>query len=113
MLISYLGCFRCVYAVRAGKPAARASHLRIHDPISRRAEPESPMRSQDLVATVVADVSYRKYGQSSDLVRLGNLLNSLLVTLISEAVARVEYGYVVYILHIALLEVGRYAETLA
>jgi hypothetical protein len=50
------------------------------------------MRFQDLVATVVADVSYPKYGQSSDLVRLGSLFNSLLVALISEAVARMENG---------------------
>jgi hypothetical protein len=71
------------------------------------------MRSQGHAAIVAADVSYPKYGQSSDLVRIGSLFNSLLVTLISEAVARVEYGYVVYILHIALLEVGRYIETLA
>jgi hypothetical protein len=71
------------------------------------------MRSQGHAAIVVANVSYRKYGQSSDLVRLGSSLNSLLVTLISEAVARMEDGYVIHILHIALFEVGRYTETLA
>jgi hypothetical protein len=39
--------------------------------------------------------------------------NSLLVALVNEAVTRMEYGYIVYILHIALLKVGRYTETLA
>lgn len=57
-LISYLGCFRCEHAVRAGKPVARASHLHTHDPILRRAEPESPMRSRGHATTVVEDVSY-------------------------------------------------------
>ena len=40
------------------------------------------------------------------------LENSPFVALISEAVTRMEYGNVVDVLYIALLEVGRYAETL-
>ena len=39
--------------------------------------------------------------------------NSLLVALISEGVPRMEDGHIVDILHIALLELGRYTETLA
>jgi hypothetical protein len=66
-LISYLECFRCEYAVGAEKPAAQATHLHIHDPISRRAEPESPTHSQGRAATIVTDVSCNsQYGQSSD-----------------------------------------------
>lgn len=41
------------------------------------------------------------------------LENSLFVALISEAVTRMEYGNVVDVLYIALLEVGRHTEALA
>jgi hypothetical protein len=40
------------------------------------------------------------------------LENSLFVALISEAVTRMEYGNVVDVLYIALLEVGRHTEAL-
>lgn len=74
-LTLYLGYFRCECAVRAGKPAARVSHLHIHDPISRQAKLESPMHSQGHATTVVVGVSYdSQYSQLSDLVVLGSLL---------------------------------------
>ena len=41
------------------------------------------------------------------------LENSLFVALISEAVTRMEYGNIVDVLYIALLEVGRHTEALA
>jgi hypothetical protein len=95
--------------------ATQAPHHHRLAPISRRAQQVFPMHIQDHEAIVEANVSYT-WCFHQLLISLWHVYdmggNSLLILGIRETIAGVKNGNVVNILHVALLKIGRYAETL-